>query len=56
MDKQKVLYELRERAADPFESIYCMKLEEAIEDNTILGKLLIQLLEGAENGQFRETK
>ena len=53
MDKRKVLHELGERTADPFESQYCMKLIDNIEDNTRMGKILIQLLEYAENGYFK---
>ncbi len=53
MDKRKVIYELGERTADPFESPYCMKLIESIENNNRMGKIITQLLESAEKGQFK---
>lgn len=53
MDKRKVIYELGERTTDPLESAYCMKLIEAIEDDNRMGKIIIQLLEYAENGNFK---
>ena len=53
MNKRKVLCELSERTADPFESKYCMKLIDSIEDNDRMGKILIQLLELAEKGHFK---
>lgn len=53
MDKRKVLYELSERTADPFESSYCLRLMDSIENDTHMGKIIIQLLEYAENGNFK---
>lgn len=53
MDKRKVLYELGERTADPFEAQYCLKLIDSIENDTRMGKIIMQLLEYAENGNFK---
>ena len=53
MDKVKVLFELGERTADPFESAHCMKLIDAIEHDTRMGKIIISLLKYAENGNFK---
>lgn len=54
MNISKVLYELSERTADPFESQQCMKLIESIENKkSRMGKIIIQLLESAENGDYK---
>ncbi len=53
MDKRRVLYELGEWTADPFDSKICMKLIHYIEDETPIGRILIRLLKFAENGNFR---
>lgn len=53
MNKRKVLYELGVRTADPFESEYCMTLIKSIENNTRMGKIIIQLLELSESGEFK---
>jgi len=53
MDKRKVLCELDKWTADPFKSQLSMKLIDLIENESPMGKILIQLLEYAENGNFK---
>jgi len=54
MERKKVLYELGERTADPLESQQCMRLIDSIEDpKSRMGKIIMQLLIQAENGNFK---
>ena len=55
MQVNKLLTELGNRTADPFESKICMDLIHAIEDSkSRLGKIIIQLITDAEKGKFKE--
>ena len=53
MDKEKVLFELREMSADPFLAEVAMIIHGRIENNRPLGKILIGLLEKSERGEFK---
>ncbi len=53
MNKKKVLYELGECTANPFESQLSMKLIDSIENESPMGKIIIRLLEYAESGVFK---
>lgn len=54
VDKKKVIWELRERMADPFQKEICEHLEDRINQESPLGKLFIDMLRMAENGEFKE--
>lgn len=53
MDKEKILFELREYSADPLLIGLVMQFHNKIEEETALGKFLIELLTKAENGEFK---
>ncbi len=53
VDKRKVLYELGEWTDNPLESQLAMKLIDSIDNNSPMGKMVIKLLEFAENGNFK---
>ncbi len=53
MNKEKVLFELREYSADPFLADLVMQFHNKIEKETALGKFLITLLSKAEKGDFK---
>lgn len=53
MDKQKVLNELGERTADPMSAEACKAVIGWIDNNRPMGKLILDLLAFAENGNFK---
>lgn len=53
VDKRKVLHELGEWTADPLESKLSMNLIDSIDNNSPMGRMIIKLLEFAENGNFK---
>jgi len=53
MDKKKILYELGEWTADPFKSQLSMKLIDSIENESPMGKIILELIKFAENGNFK---
>ena len=53
MDKIKVLCELGEWTSDPFKSQLSMKLIDFIENESPMGKIILELIKFAENGNFK---
>jgi len=53
MNLQTVVFELREMMADPLLRESAKAIADRIEDGTPTGKIIISLLEVAENGGFR---
>lgn len=53
MDEEKVVSELREMMADPLLRASAKVIADRIEDGTRTGKIIISLLEVAENGGFK---
>ena len=53
MNKSKVLSELGEWTADPLDSKLAMHLIDSIQENKPMGRIVMRLLEFAENGNFK---